>query len=195
MDGNDDEHDNPVLPSATRTGLTLLGLCRAAARLADGRPAGGRGAPSAGDLDSLPQRLAGLRLIAALPARLGAAASAPYLPTLLAPAFRITEGGAPAPEEAKTLTAEVLEAVRAAAGAGPALAGYNAARAAVLAARTARRTAKAVHALVSPEAAAQDRIRKQARRAVGRKRKMEETSRRRAAGLPVAKNRRERRED
>jgi U3 small nucleolar RNA-associated protein 20 len=187
---DDDEDAATAATPSNRTGLTLLGLCRAAARLADGRPCGGRGAPSSADPEALAQRLAGLRLVAALPARLGPAAIAPYLPTLLTPAFRITEGGAPAPEEAKALTAEVLDAVRSAAGAGPALAGYNAARAAVLAARSARRTAKAVHALVSPEAAAQDRIRKQQRRAVGRKRQMEEVGRRRAAGLPVAKNRR-----
>jgi hypothetical protein len=49
-----------------------------------------------------------------------------------------------------------------------------------------------VQAMLDPGAAAEGRQRKAARKAAGRKRKLEEVQRRRGAGLPVKNRRRER---
>ena len=50
-----------------------------------------------------------------------------------------------------------------------------------------------LQAMLDPQAAAQSKIRKQTRKAAGKKRKMDELARQRAAGLAV-KNKRQRRE-
>jgi U3 small nucleolar RNA-associated protein 20 len=168
--------------------LTLHGLVRRMARQAEERAWPARRA-----------RLAALRFAAALASRLGGARLAPYLPALLRPLLRLTEGAPPpppaagAPEapdaEARALAAEVLAHLRGVAGPDALLAAYNAARAGVAEARGARRRARALQALADPEAAAAGRLRKQARRAAGRKRTREVLARQRAAGL-VVKNKR-----
>ena len=69
--------------------LTMHGLIRRMARLAGDRQWG-----------RAPARCAALRFAAALASRLGPAKVAPYLPVLLAPLYRLTEGAAPAqPDE------------------------------------------------------------------------------------------------
>lgn len=71
--------------------LTLHGLVRRMARMADSRAW-----PHAA------ARLAALRFVAALGSQLGPDAILPYLPTLLVPLHRITEGGgAPNPDEVR----------------------------------------------------------------------------------------------
>jgi U3 small nucleolar RNA-associated protein 20 len=74
----------------TETGaLTLHGLVRRMARLADDRA-----------WPRTAARLAALRFAAALASRLGRDAVAPYLPILLVPLYRITEGDrVPSPDE------------------------------------------------------------------------------------------------
>jgi len=168
--------------------LTLHGLVRRMARAAEERAWPARRA-----------RLAALRFAAALGSRLGGARLAPYLPALLRPLLRLTEGAPPPPAapgappapdaDARALAAEVLAHLRGVAGPDALLAAYNAARAGVAEARGARRRARALQALADPEAAAAGRLRKQARRAAGRKRTREVLARQRAAGL-VVKNKR-----
>ena len=68
--------------------LSLHGLVRRMARLADDRTYPAQRA-----------RLAALRFGAALAARLGRASVEPYLPALLRPLYRITEGAAASPDE------------------------------------------------------------------------------------------------
>ena len=174
-DGGDSGSDAGA--AAAPTGLTLLSVARAAARMAEARSA---------DADA--QRAAGLKLAAALGARLGAGA-APYLPTLCLPLVRATEAGGAAPAANKDLALQVMDALRSSVGADALLAGHGAARRRVAAARAGRRAAKAARAVADPAAAARDRLRKQARRAAGRKRKAEEVARLRARGVRV-KNRR-----
>ncbi|KAK9845304.1 hypothetical protein WJX81_002986 [Elliptochloris bilobata] len=166
---------DPGLGSGT---LSLHGLVRRMARLADDRTWPAQRA-----------RLAALRFGAALAARLGRGRVEPYLPTLLRPLYRITEGAAASPDEVKALAAEVVAHLRTVAGPEALLAAYNAARRGVAEARVERRRQRTLQALADPEAAAAGRLRKQARRAAGRKRQREELARQRAAGL-VVKNKR-----
>jgi U3 small nucleolar RNA-associated protein 20 len=164
--------------------LSLAGLARRAARLANDRA----------HARALPRGVA-LRLVAALASRLGAERLGPHLPALLAPLFRITDPGANAgvdSDEVKALAEEVLAHLRAVLGADALLCGYNAAREAVRRSRTERRAAAATRALVDPEAAARRKLRTAQRKAVGRKRRLEDVRRLRAAGV-ATKNRRERR--
>ncbi|BDA46528.1 probable small subunit processome component 20 homolog [Coccomyxa sp. Obi] len=156
------------------TALTLHGLIRRMARLADDRSWPRQGA-----------RLAALRFTAALASRLGRDDIPPYLPTMLLPLYRITEGNAANPDEVKALAEEVLAHLREVAGPDALLAAYNRARQTVNSARSERRRQRALQAMLDPEAAAQARMRKQERRAVGRKRAMEETRRLRSAGIAV----------
>lgn len=70
--------------------LSLHGLVRRMARLADDRTWPAQSA-----------RLAALRFGAALASRLGTGPVEPYLPTLLRPLYRITEGAAASPDEVR----------------------------------------------------------------------------------------------
>ena len=75
-------------PGSGPGALSLHGLVRRMARLADDRTYPAQRA-----------RLAALRFGAALAARLGRGRVEPYLPTLLRPLYRITEGAAASPDE------------------------------------------------------------------------------------------------
>ena len=75
-------------PGSGPGALSLHGLVRRMARLADDRTYPAQRA-----------RLAALRFGAALAARLGRGRVEPYLPALLRPLYRITEGAAASPDE------------------------------------------------------------------------------------------------
>lgn len=90
--------------------------------------------------------------------------------------------------------ADVAEALRQAVGAEGLAAGVNAARLEVAALRVKRKRALALQAVVDPEAAAQRRIKRNAKKADERKRKRRQDTIKREAGLGshAAKKRRAR---
>ena len=103
-EGNEEEEGEEGTP-VQGAALTLHGLVRRMARLGGDARWGRERA-----------RCAALRFAAALASRLGAEKVAPYLPALLRPLLRLTEAGAPAPDEVRlslpsceTLDAQVLD--------------------------------------------------------------------------------------
>ncbi|KAG2487780.1 hypothetical protein HYH03_013624 [Edaphochlamys debaryana] len=180
-DGDDDAGEGgPSMADqvATRC-LTLRGLVRRMARLADDAR-----------WSRTRQRAAALRWIAAASSALGAAAVAPYLPVLLRPLYRISEAAAAPPaaagavveDDVRQLAEEVMSHLRTLVGAETLLASYNAAREHVKGRRTDRRKKSAVRGMLDPAAAAAARLRHGARKAEGRKRKMEMMKRERGSG-------------
>ncbi|KAK9818396.1 hypothetical protein WJX72_012002 [[Myrmecia] bisecta] len=162
-------------------GLSLHGLVRRVAKLADDR-----------SYNRQQQRMAALRFTAALASRLGAPPILAYLPPLMRPLFRITESAAPNRDDVKLLTEEVIAHLRGVAGGDALINAFNVARRSVTTTRTERKRKQALQVLADPEAAAQQKLRKQARRAAGRKRKSEEMNRLRTAGIAVKNKRRDR---
>jgi U3 small nucleolar RNA-associated protein 20 len=158
--------------------VTLRGLVLRMVKLAEDKRVGRRA-----------QRLAALRWLAAAATAVGTAPLARHLPLMLRPLYRISEaasaGGraasAAAPEVVRTMGEEVLAHLRDAFGADAMLAAYNAARELVRTARASRKKATAMRALMDPEAAARQKLKRNAKKAAGRKRKMEEKKRRRTA--------------
>ena len=175
-----DDDDEIEKQKSSSSGLTLLALCRVIARMAQDRRHG-----------SEPQAAAALRLSAALASRLGPSkCSGPLLTELCVPLFRLTEGGAPCSPEIKALAAQVVDALRTSSSSSEVfLEAYAAARAGVLRRRGLRRREAALRAVADPAAAARAKIAKQARRASGRKKKMAEVARLRAAGIRVKNQR------
>ncbi|EFN57812.1 hypothetical protein CHLNCDRAFT_51116 [Chlorella variabilis] len=160
-------------------GLSLQGLVRRMARLADDKTYGRQ-----------LQRGVALRFVAAAAARLGAARVAPYLPLLMRPLYRITEPGATGnPPEVVSLAEEVVAHLRGLAGADAMLAAYNAARQSVRRQRGERKRREALQTLVDPEAAAKRKMRKQQRKAAGKRKQLDHVRRQRSAGV-VVKNKR-----
>ena len=180
---NDDDDEDAVGDTADFVHLdqlvSLFGLCRRMSRLADDKSFGRQ-----------MQRGLALRFIGALSSRLGSKDILPYLPILLRPLYRITEPGAVVgnPPEVVTLAEEIMAHLRTLIGGDELLKAYNAAREEVLKNRAERKRKDVVQNLVDPEAAAKRRLRKQGRKAVGRKKKLEEVKRLRSVGVKV-KNR------
>ncbi|KAL4860053.1 Small subunit processome component 20 [Chlorella vulgaris] len=155
--------------------LTLHGLVRRMSRLADDKT-------YARQL----HRGVALRFIAALASRLGAARVGPYLPLLMRPLYRITEPGATGnPPEIASLAEEIVSHLRGLAGADAMLAAYSQAREVVRSQRGERKRKEALQTLVDPEAAAKRKIRKQQRKASGKRKQLEHVKRLRSAGVVV----------
>jgi len=158
--------------------LSLRGLMHRMARVADDK-----------SFVRQVQRNAALRFIAAVASRLGPDRVSPYLPTLLRPLYRITEPLAMGnSDDIKSLSDEIVAHMRSLIGADAFLAAYNAARESVKRQRGDRKQRAAVQALVDPEAAAKRKLRASARKAVGKRKALEEVRRKRSAGV-VVKNR------
>ncbi len=170
-EASDDEDDDVSMAAQMRRGaLTLRGLVRRMARLAgDTRWVRQR------------QRLTALRWTAAAASALGAEAAAPYLPLLLRPLFRITDtattapgaAGTAVPEDARALADEVMAHLRELVGSDVLLAAYNQAREHVRGARAERKRKQSMRIMLDPAAAASARLKHNARKAVGRQRRME----------------------
>ncbi|GFR52616.1 hypothetical protein Agub_g15132, partial [Astrephomene gubernaculifera] len=177
-DAEDDAGDAVSMAAQVRRrAFTLRGLVRRMARLADD----GRWTRSR-------QRAAALRWTAAAASALGPEAVAPHLPVLLRPLFRISEAAA-APggtsrvaEDVRLLAEEVMAHLRGLVGSEVLLGAYNAAREHVRGLRAERKRRAAVRGMLDPAAAAAARLRHNARKAEGRKRKMELMKRERGAG-------------
>ncbi len=195
-DAADDAGDDVSMAAQVqRRAFTLRGLVRRMARLADDAR-----------WTRQRQRLAALRWTAAVASVLGSAGVAPHLPVLLRPLFRISEAAAAAataataaggvsrggsglaaaatarmPEEVQELSEEVMAHLRTLVGSEVLLAGYNAARDHVKKQRASRKKKAAVRGMVDPAAAAAARLRHNARKAEGKKRKMEIMKRERGA--------------
>ncbi|PSC76593.1 small subunit processome component 20-like protein [Micractinium conductrix] len=160
--------------------LTLRGLVRRMVRVAEDKT-----------FAKQMQRGAALRFIAAVASRLGAERAQPFLPLLMRPLYRITEPGAAGnPPEVTSLADEIVAHLRTLVGADAMLAAYNQAREAVRRQRGERKRKAALQTLVDPEAAAKRRIRKQQRKAVGRKKQLDHVRRLRSAGV-VVKNKKQ----
>jgi U3 small nucleolar RNA-associated protein 20 len=157
--------------------ITLRGLVLRMVKLAEDGRVGRR-----------PQRLAALRWLAAAASAAGPGPLRRHLPLMLRPLYRISEAAgastrnsAALPAEARELGEEVLAHMRDVFGADAMLAAYNAAREGVRVARLKRKRGAALRAMVDPEAAARQKLKRNARKAAGRKKKMEEKKRRRTA--------------
>lgn len=184
-DGSSSSDEDEEEEEGAKAVLTLHGLVRRMARLADDK-----------SFTRRLQRLAALRWIAAVATALGREGLGGFLEIMCRPLYRISEGtsnpapGAPAiPEDVKVLGEEVLELLRGIVGPEALLAAYNKAREHVKQQRTERKRKQAVEALLDPELRAKKKIRRAERKQQGKKRKLEEIKRARGAGLAV-KNRR-----
>lgn len=182
----EEEDDVSMAAQDGQRAFTLRGLVRRMARLADDA----RWVRSR-------QRAAALRWIAAASSALGATAVIPHLPVLLWPLYRISESSVAAgagshsgvggdangrvPEEVRDLAEEVMAHLRELVGSEHLLAAYNAAREHVRGQRAERKRRTAVRGMVDPAAAAAARLRHSARKAEGRKRKLELLKRERSA--------------
>ena len=133
------------------------------------------------------QRNYALRYIPALVSKLGPVAVKPYLPTLMKPLYRILEPshGMKQREEISSLAQEIFAHVKASVGTEELLDAYNKAREDVTQIRQERRTRAAVQAQVDPKAAARRKIRANCRKAVGKKKALEELRRQRSVGIIV----------
>ncbi|PRW58885.1 small subunit processome component 20-like protein [Chlorella sorokiniana] len=183
-DAEEEAAEASAADEAAAGSLTLHGLVRRMVRLADDKT-------YARQL----QRGIALRFIAAVASRLGVERVLPYLPLLMRPLYRITEPGAAGnPAEVTSLADEIVAHLRTLVGGDAMLAAYNQAREAVRRQRGERKRKAALQTLVDPEAAAKRKIRKQQRKAAGKRKQMEHVKRLRAAGVTV-KNKKQRTDD
>lgn len=140
------------------------------------------------------QRNYALRFIAAVVSRLGPDASKPHLPMLLRPIHRILEPGGPTPDDAiRTLAEEVFAHVKSVVSTDVIISSYNTAREEVQNIRKERKVKAAVQAQVDPEAAARRKLRATKRKALGKKKALEEVRRLRSVGVAGVKNKKTKR--
>eukprot|EP00271_Cylindrocystis_brebissonii_P004463 TRINITY_DN1612_c2_g3_i1.p1 TRINITY_DN1612_c2_g3~~TRINITY_DN1612_c2_g3_i1.p1 ORF type:complete len:2175 (-),score=483.44 TRINITY_DN1612_c2_g3_i1:572-6958(-) len=127
------------------------------------------------------QACAALRACAALSTRLGPEGLLPYLPLLLMPLFRITEGsaGGVVPDELKALADEVTEHVRELVGVPRFVQVFNAVRARVKGRREGRKKATKIAVLVDPVRATKRKMKQAEKRQLQKKRKIAEFKRQR----------------
>jgi len=176
-DGDEEsKKDNNNDSQSSASWSSLHGLCRRMARLADDR-----------NFARQMQRALALRFIAALSSRLQQGLISPYLPTLLKPLYRLSEPGGNVSSSADiiTLGEEVMSHLRSVVDGDVLLRAFNIAREGVVQGRVERKRKAAVQSMVDPEAAAKRRMRKQERKGVGKKRKLEAVRRMRSAGVAV----------
>lgn len=128
------------------------------------------------------QRNFALRFIAASIARLGSEGSQCILSLLLRPIFRIMDSNLDTTEDVKDLAQEIFTHVKKIVGADAALIAYNKAREDVTSIRLARRVDKKLLEVNAPEKAAAMKIKKNLRKKIGRKKKLDEVRRLRDAG-------------
>lgn len=140
------------------------------------------------------QRMYALRFIAASVARLGSEKSLDILPLLLRPIFRIlsddTNENSTHFQDQRDLAQEIFNHVKKIVGADEALAAYNKAREEVSSIRIARRVEKKLLQVNEPEKAAALKIRKNLRKKMGKKKKLDHVRRLRDAGHIVKNARR-----
>jgi U3 small nucleolar RNA-associated protein 20 len=176
-DGDEENEKNNNNDSQSASSWSSLhGLCKRMARLADDR-----------NYARQMQRALALRFIAALSSRLQQGLVSPYLPTLLKPLYRLSEPGGNVSSSADivTLGEEVMSHLRSVVDGDLLLQAFNIAREGVVQGRVERKRKAAVQSMVDPEAAAKRRMRKQERKGVGKKRKLEAVKRMRSAGVAV----------
>ncbi len=132
------------------------------------------------------QRNYALRFIAASVARLGSDKSKDILPLLLRPIFRIQDNDN---HEDNELAQDIFNHIKKIVGADTALAAYNKAREQVTSIRLARRVDKKLVEVNEPQKAAAIKIKKNLRKKIGRKKKLDHVRRLRDAGH-IVKNKR-----
>ncbi|BBN08979.1 U3 small nucleolar RNA-associated protein 20 [Marchantia polymorpha subsp. ruderalis] len=114
------------------------------------------------------------RWYAAMAAKLDVAEVERYLPSMLVPLYKLTEGSASkvVPEDVKSLGSEVLNQLREVVGTGKFVNVYNSVRESVKENRDKRKTAQKISVLVDPERNAKRKIKMSAKRQAQKKRKV-----------------------
>lgn len=131
------------------------------------------------------QRNYALRFVAASVTRLGPEASKKHLSTLLWPIYRILSDD---DTQMKELAQDIFSHIKKVVGADAAIAHYNEAREQVQKIRQDRRINRKLLEQVDPEKAAKFKIRRNERKKIGRKKKMDDVRRLREIGIRGVKN-------
>lgn len=121
-----------------------------------------------------------LRWLAAMASKLGLGLL-PYLPLVILPLFRISEGiaGQIISEDLKILAEEVMEHLRSAVGVREFVSAFNSVREKMKKRRESRKIAGKIAALVDPESTARRKLKLSAKRQAQKKRKIQEFKRQR----------------